>query len=144
VTDIDSLRNILELERRKGYTDKAVIGGLDKYLHNQAGQIRQSIDDPQLLRGVDELDLARSNYGSYGLDERKKWMANVLDWLDKLERATQKKSSQKSVASSQKVAASSLRQKRTEGLDSPITVIKGVAISIANKFAKFNVRTVCD
>jgi len=144
VTGIDSLRNILELERRKGYTDKAVIGGLDKYLHKQAGQIRQSIDDPRLLSGFDELDLARSNYSAYGLDERKRWMANVLDWLDKLERATAKKSNQKSVTRSRKLAASRPRQKRTEGLDSPITVIKGVAISIANKFAKLNVRTVCD
>jgi len=144
VTGIDSLRNILELERRKGYTDKAVIGGLDKYLHKQAWQIKQSINNPQLLSGFDELDLARSNYGSYGVDERKRWMANVLDWLDKLERETQKKSSQKSVVSRRKVAASRPRQKRREGLDSPITVIKGVAISIANKFAKFNVRTVCD
>jgi len=144
VTGIDSLRNILELECRKGYTDKAVIGGLDNYLHKQAGQIRQSINDPQLLSGFDELDLTRSNYSAYGLDERKRWMTNVLGWLDKLERATAKKSSQKSVASRQKVAASRPRQKRTEGLDSPITVIKGVAISIANKFAKLNVRTVSD
>ena len=144
MTGIDSLRNILELERRKGYTDKAVIGGLDKYLHKQAWQIKQSINDPQLLSGFDELDLAGSNYSAYGLDERKRWMANVLDWLDKLERATAKKSNQKSVTRSRKLAASRPRQKRTEGLDSPITVIKGVAISIANKFAKLNVRTVCD
>ncbi|MCK5182528.1 MAG: ATP-dependent DNA helicase RecG, partial [Dehalococcoidia bacterium] len=135
---------MLELERRKGYTDKAVIGGLDKYLHKQAWQIKQSINDPQLLSGFDELDLAGSNYSAYGLDERKRWMANVLDWLDKLERATAKKSNQKSVTRSRKLAASRPRQKRTEGLDSPITVIKGVAISIANKFAKLNVRTVCD
>ena len=144
MTGIDSLRNILELERQKGYTDKAVIGGLDKYLHKQAWQIKQSINDPQLLSGFDELDLAGSNYSAYGLDERKRWMANVLDWLDKLERATAKKSNQKSVTRSRKLAASRPRQKRTEGLDSPITVIKGVAISIANKFAKLNVRTVCD
>ena len=144
MTGIDSLRNILELERRKGYTDKAVIGGLDKYLHKQAWQIKQSINDPQLLSGFDELDLAGSNYSAYGLDERKRWMANVLDWLDKLERATAKKSNQKSVTRSRKLAASRPRQKRTEGLDSPTTVIKGVAISIANKFAKLNVRTVCD
>ena len=143
MTDTDSLRNILELERQKGYTDKAVIGGLDKYLHKQAGQIRQSINDPQLLSGFDELNLANSNYGSYGVDERKRWMANVLGWLDKLERATQQKSSQKAVVSSQKAPAEP-SQKRREGLDSPITVIKGVALSVANKFAKFNVRTVHD
>ncbi|TET43185.1 MAG: ATP-dependent DNA helicase RecG, partial [Dehalococcoidia bacterium] len=143
MTDTDSLRNILELERQKGYTDKAVIGGLDKYLHKQAGQIRQSINDPQLLSGFDELNLANSNYGSYGVDERKRWMANVLGWLDKLERATEKKSSQKAVVSSQKAPAEP-SQKRREGLDSPITVIKGVALSVANKFAKLNVRIVRD
>ncbi len=143
MTGTDSLRNILELERQKGYTDKAVIGGLDKYLHKQAGQIRQSINDPQLLSGFDELNLANSNYGSYGVDERKRWMANVLGWLDKLERATQQKSSQKAVVSSQKAPAEP-SQKRREGLDSPITVIKGVALSVANKFAKLNVRIVRD
>jgi hypothetical protein len=88
LTGIDSLRNVLDLECRKGYTDKAVIGGLDKYLHKQAGPIRQSINSPQLLSGFDELNLANSNYGSYGVDERKRWMTNVLGWLEKLEKAT--------------------------------------------------------
>jgi len=144
VTGIDSLRNVLELERRKGYTDKAVIGGLDKYLHKQAGQIRQSINNPQLLSGFDELNLAKSNYGSYSVDERKRWMANVFGWLDKIEIATETNSSQKSEDRSQKVVASPHRQERGEGLDSPITVVKGIALSVANKFAKLNVRTVRD
>jgi len=141
VTGIDSLRNVLELERRKGYTDKAVIGGLDKYLHKQAGQIRQSINNPQLLKGFDELNLARSNYGSYSIDERKRWMANVLGWLDNLEKAS--KSSQQPVVSRQKAAVEP-RQKRKEGLDSPITIIKGISTSADKKFAKLNVRTVRD
>jgi ATP-dependent DNA helicase RecG len=148
VTGIDSLRNVLELERRKGYTDKAVIGGLDKYLHKQAGQIRQSINNPQLLNGFDELNLAKSNYGSYGVDERKRWLASVFGWLDKLEKETKSSqetgdSRQESVASSKK-AAVERRQRRKEGLDSPITVIKGIALNVANKFTKLNVRTVRD
>jgi len=141
VTGIDSLRNVLELECRKGYTDKAVIGGLDKYLHKQAGQIRQSINDPQLLKGFDELNLAKSNYGSYGVDERKRWIANVFGWLDKLEKAP--KSRQPSVVSSQ-TAVAGPPQKRREELDSPITVIRGVSTSADKKFAKLNVRTVRD
>jgi ATP-dependent DNA helicase RecG len=156
VTGIDSLRNVLELERRKGYTDKAVIGGLDKYLHKQAGQIRQSINDLQLVSCFDELNLANSNYGSYGVDERKKWMANVLGWLDKLEGTARTRSSQEPGVSSQETKARSQRsvvssqksvvssQKRREGLDSPVNVIKGIALSVANKFAKLNVRTVRD
>ena len=141
MTGIDSLRNVLELECRKGYTDKAVIGGLDKYLHKQAGPIRQSINNPQLLSGFDELNLAKSNYGSYGIDERKRWIAKVFSWLDKLEKAT--KSRQQSVVSSQ-TAVVGPRQKRREGLDSPITVIKGITPRVANKFAKLNVQAVRD
>jgi len=141
VTGIGSLQNVLELECRKGYTDKAVIGGLDKYLHKQAGQIRQSINDPQLLKGFDELNLAKSNYGSYGVDERKRWIANVFGWLDKLEKAP--KSRQQSVVSSQ-TAVAGPPQKRREELDSPITVIRGVSTTADKKFAKLNVRTVRD
>jgi ATP-dependent DNA helicase RecG len=136
VTGIDSLRNVLELECRKGYTDKAVIGGLDKYLHKQAGQIRQSINEPGSLQGFDELSLAKSNYASYGVEERKRWIANVFGWLDKLERATKTNSGQK--------AAAKLSQKRREGLDSSITAIKGISTGAEKKFAKLNVRTVRD
>jgi ATP-dependent DNA helicase RecG len=143
VTGIDSLRNVLELERRKGYTDKAVIGGLDKYLHKQAEPFRQSINDPQLSKGFDELNLARSDYGSYSIDERKRWMANIFGWLDKLEKATKTDSSQETGVSSQKAAAGS-RQKRSEELTSPITVIRGISTSADKKFARLNVRTVQD
>jgi ATP-dependent DNA helicase RecG len=139
VTGIDSLRNVLELERRKGYTDKAVIGGLDKYLHKQAGQIRESINDPRVLSTFNELNLARSNYGSFSVDERKRWMAGVFGWLDKLQKPTE---SQLSAVSRQK--APEPRQKRKEGLESPITVIKGISTSIEKKFAKLSVRTVRD
>ena len=143
MTGIDSLRNVLELERQKGYTDRAVIGGLDKYLHKQAGQIRESINDPQLLKGFDELNLAMFNYGSCDIDERKRWMASVFDWLDGLPKLTETNSSQRSVVSSP-TAAAEPRQKRKEELDSPMTVIKGISTSIEKKFAKLNVRTVRD
>jgi ATP-dependent DNA helicase RecG len=146
VTGTDSLRNVLELERRKGYTDKAVIGGLDKYLHKQAGQIRQSINNPQLLSGFDELNLARSNYGSYSVDERKRWMTNVFDWLDKVEKTKEVTltSPLPSRERNKTEAVAEPRRRRREGLDSPITVIKGISTSADKKFAKLNVRTVRD
>ena len=31
IIDVDSLRKILELEQKKGYSDSTVIGGLDKF-----------------------------------------------------------------------------------------------------------------
>jgi ATP-dependent DNA helicase RecG len=147
VTGIDSLRNVLELERRKGYTDKAVIGGLDKYLHKQAGEIRQSISGQQLLKGFDELRLAKSSYGSYSIDERKTWMADIFGWLDEATEAIRSQGSgardQEPAVSRQKVATGP-RQKRTEELNSPITVIKGISTGIDKKFARLNVRTIRD
>ena len=36
--DFEPLRKILDLEQKKGYVDSAVIGGLDRFLRNLAGQ----------------------------------------------------------------------------------------------------------
>jgi ATP-dependent DNA helicase RecG len=151
MTGIDSLRSVLELERQKGYADKAVIGGLDKYLHKQAGQIRQGINDPQLVRNFDKLNLGGSYYGSCSLDERRRWMTDVFMWLDELERGTSTKGSRKTagrshktVVSSQESAAAPPTQRPAEGLDLPITAIKGISTSADKKFAKLNVRTVRD
>ena len=154
--DINSLRNILELECRKGYTDRAVIGGLDKYLHKQARQIRESIKNPQLLREFDELNLADSEYGSQGVEERKKWISNVLSWLDRLQRAKedplvlQRVEDRPSPPPSgetnemEVMVAAKPRRKQGEGLESPITVIKGITPNVAGKFARLNVRVMGD
>ncbi len=144
MTSINSLRNVLELECQKGYSDKAVIGGLDKYLHKQAGLIRQSINNPQLLGGFDELDLANSNYGSYGMDERRRWITNVFSLLDKLEKAKEENNSGIKTLDKSSVVRTKPRQKEREGPDSPITLIKGITPKVADRFAKLNVRTVRD
>ena len=34
--DLAALRKVLDLEKKKGFTDRAVIGGLDRYLRNWA------------------------------------------------------------------------------------------------------------
>ncbi len=147
---IDSLRNVIELECRKGYTNKAVIGGLDRYLHKQAGQIRQSINDPRLLKVFDQLNLANSNYSAYTVDERKKWIASLLSWLDEAERKARGNRGEQALAGSTEPGASArkapgqARLRRRETLDSPITVLKGITPRVASKFAKFNVKTVRD
>jgi ATP-dependent DNA helicase RecG len=146
VTGIDSLKNILELERRKGYTDRAVIGGLDKYLHVQAEQIRQSTDSRQLLKGFDELNIAESDYGSYSTDERRRWIAGLLAWLDKVEGATKSTLALPVPSRERNETGATIgpRQRRREDLDSPITVVKGISTSVEKKFAKLNVLTVRD
>jgi ATP-dependent DNA helicase RecG len=149
VITTDSLRKVLELECKKGYTDKAVIGGLDKYLHKQAERIRQSIDNWQLLAEFDELNLANSNYSSFDLDKRKKWVMCLFNWLEKLEEVKQNTLTSPFPSRERNkvrvtTIAKSHPQKRSEGLDSSITTIKGITPRVATKFAKLNVRTIHD
>ena len=156
---IDSLRDVLELERKKGYANKAVIGGLDKYFHKQAREIRQNLIVTlneakgreltlDLLAGFDEFNLANSHYDSLGMGERREWIANIFDWLAKLEKAKQEAGPNLTIGYSglKPRATKVLKQqsKREEGLDSPITIIKGITPKIATKFAKLNVKTVHD
>ena len=141
---INSLRDVLELECRKGYADKAVIGGLDRYLHKQAGQIRQIIATPKFLATFDGLDLSNSNYSSWVIDERKKWLANIFDWLDKLENTKGKKGTGVEVSNSVSITAKPPSGKRSEPLSSPVVIIKGITPGVAGKLSKLNVRTIHD
>ena len=137
------------MECNKGYSDKAVIGGLDKYLHKQAGQIRQNLNGQQLLTEFDELNLANSNYSSWSMSERKKWVVRLFDWLDNLEEAKQgtltspPPSRERNKMKVTKVAKS-YPQRNSDGLDSLITTIKGIKSTVANKFARLNVKTLHD
>jgi len=151
----ESLRNILDLERRKGYTDRAVIGGLDRYFHRHAEQLRELTKDPQLLEEFDALNLADSSYGSLDPEERRRWLADVTGWLERIERPvkeavngrrTQDRPARPTpVKKKPRVRAATGRRKRKEAeLDAPITVIKGITPNVADRFAKLNVRVVHD
>mgnify|MGYP001096910306 CR=1 FL=1 len=175
MTDIDTLRAIIELERNGGYADKAVLGGLDRYLRRQARQIRQSLIltlnevekkelIPQLLADFDELNLANYRYATHSMDERKIWIASILQWLNKLEKAKhedgtpyalqRKLKDQESRDSSPQAWNSKLEktttkdkanvQNRNGGLDSPITIISGITAKVAARFAKLGVKTIED
>jgi ATP-dependent DNA helicase RecG len=149
MVSIDSLRDVLELECKKGYSNKAVIGGLDKYLHKQAEQIRQIMTTPQLLAAFNELNLANPNYSSWDVDKRKEWITEAFHWLDKLEPhlLLQAQRSTLTVASrnlEHDIAKVKQTGKKSEGLNSPITAIKGITPTTSAKFAKLDVRTVHD
>ena len=149
MTSVNSLRDVLELECKKGYANRAVIGGLDKYLHKQVGRIRQDIADPQLLSSFDKLSLANSNYDFWDVDKRQKWIMNVFGWLDELEKAKQDTLvSPLPSRERDKVRVTAVArphpQKQSGGLNSPITVIRGITPRVAAKFAKLGVRTIND
>jgi ATP-dependent DNA helicase RecG len=144
-TSIDSLRNVLELECKKRYSDKAVIGGLDKFLKKQAGHILQDINDRELLASFNSLKLVNSNYSSWDVNKRKEWIATILEWIGKVEQIREKKKASTLALDNPPVVAKTRQVKVAhQDLDSPITSIRGITANTATKFAKLGVKTVYD
>ena len=70
--DITSLRKILELEQKKGYSDSSVFGGLDKFMYNWVQKTAGAINDRSLLTKLRKLGLKNIRYTSLSLKEREK------------------------------------------------------------------------
>ncbi|GAI13421.1 unnamed protein product, partial [marine sediment metagenome] len=144
-TNINSLRRVLELECKKGYSNKAVIGGLDRFLRKQEGKIVQDANDRELLTSFNNLGLAKSNYSSWDVKKRKQWIATILQWIDEVEQTKGRKKSS-TLASDRLTVVAKTRQMRrvSYGLDSSITSVKGITTNTATRFAKLGVRTIYD
>jgi ATP-dependent DNA helicase RecG len=147
--NIESLRKILQLEREKGYTDTAVIGGLDRFLHRWAGQALESMTNPQLLKNFRRLRLDDSKYASLTRPRRERWLEEVSKFLSEIEHSGEEKVEVKpppeSVAPSAPRRRPVVKEKAKGGsLDAPITAIKGVSTSLAAKFKRLGVATVRD
>ncbi len=142
----ESLRKILELEGNKGYVDSAVIGGLDKFLHNWSGQALESINTPELLNHFHRLHLGNPEYTSKPREQRKEWIENVLVFLAEVEGKKQETGESQITPE----AGRPTRKPKTsrivapQSIDSPITVVKGISSSLAARFSKLGVRTVRD
>jgi len=143
--NIEPLRKILELEHKKGYLDSAVIGGLDRFCRNWAGQNAASITDPQLRNCFEKLHLGNPDYASLTRQQRKQWLTSVVDFLTRADDMARGTGGMKPAP----LPASSRPAKRetpavNQSLDVPITVIKGISSTLAAKFDKLGVRTVRD
>ncbi len=148
--DVKPLRKVLELEHKKGYLDSAVIGGLDSFLRNWAGQAIETITSHQLLNRFRKLHLLNPGYASWPEQQRKDWVKAVLDFLAAIEHGADKKDEAKPtpVVSQSPPRARTPRpavnQSINQTIDSPITVIKGISSSLATKFNKLGIKTVRD
>ncbi len=142
----EPLHRILELERKKGYVDSAVIGGLDRFLSQWASQTIESITNPRLLSRFHKLHLVSPNYASLSKQQRKQWVDDVLNFLTEVEHRGAEKGGAKLtlVASRSSSVARGRRAVAHQSIDSPVTVIKGVSSSLATKFSKLGVKTVRD
>jgi ATP-dependent DNA helicase RecG len=121
---IESLRKVLKLEQAKGYSDKAVMGGLDRFLRNLSAS-----DDK--LSGLLSL-----NYSALDTRAREEWVRNTLKQLNAREQ---------SVPLPSTIIIKKLvrpKGKSEQSLDAPITSIPGIKAALASKFDKLGVKTV--
>jgi len=147
--DFESLRKILELEQKKGYDNTAVIGGLDRFLRNWAGQVAEAIPDRRLMQRFQQL-VAKVDYASLSRPQRQEWVEGVFSLFAEREEsipveAKPKKGKAPAPARGRRAkAVKAAAPVSGHGLDSPITMIKGISTTLASKFGKLGLKTVRD
>jgi len=122
------LRKVLRLEQTKGYSDKAVMGGLDRFLRNLTPP------DERLSR------LLSLSYSTLDTSERERWVKNILTQLD----AGEQKAVPLPRPTLPRKKPLTPRVKPGNGLslNAPITSIRGISSGLASKFDKLGVKTI--
>jgi len=146
IQNAEQLRKVLELEDNKGYSDSAVIGGLDRFLENWAGEAIESITTPRILNRFHRLHLDNPRYATLTREQRQEWVKTVLAFLNELENSQTVQDKASPAPALKRPAGRTRVQKSTAGqsIDSPITVVKGISSSLATRFHKLGVYTVRD
>lgn len=116
--DTATLRKILELEEKRGCRDDAVVGGVDRLLRRWANEL------PSGMTLVTYADLDTS--------EREVWIRGALDQLNGSKVRTAKPGAALEPSAVQ------------EGLDAPVTAIRGISGNLAARFNRLGVETVRD
>lgn len=132
---ITALRNILELERSREFTDQAVMGGLDKFIEHSAKALPW-IRDVEPLRGT--------SYAVLQPGQRHRWASAVMGRLKSESGDQQTAAPATAPVTAKKTPArkSSPRTKYT--LDTPIDELKFIHKATRQKFARLDVTNLRD
>jgi len=140
VTDKSALLTaVLKLEVKNGYSDRAVIGGLDNFIRKWA---------ESEARGASRLKAVLFDgtaYSAKSIEERQAWVARVLEEVERPSRPGPATVPKAAKSTTQKAKPAPAPAARKPGmLDSPATSVKGVGEAVAKRLAKLNVLTVRD
>jgi len=146
--DSEALRKIIELEQKKDYDDSAVFGGVDRFLRKWTEQASASITGPGLLKKFRRL--FNIKYALFSPEQRRKWAESVITFLDEVESPGSQKAAVKPGKSKSSPPEKTVSKPKEvsstggSGLDSPITVIRGISTAMSSRFGKLGVKTVRD
>ena len=131
VTDtLEQFSKILALEESTGCKDTAVLGGLDTYLRN--------LQDRNGLPGASAVaqaisELPGGGYRVLPAAERRRWLTKARDAARR-----------KAAPPTTKPKREKPQTNRRQGLNTPITALKGLSHTLDERFEKLGVRTVGD
>jgi ATP-dependent DNA helicase RecG len=149
----DSLRKVLGLETKRGYPDKAVIGGLEKFLANWSAGAMQTLTSPRHLAKLKKL--CKAKYSFMDPEQRKTWVDEVLAFADELEKTDAKPAPPVKAPALKKTAPPPVKKDPApvrkasaetiiQSLETAVTYVKGVGPVVAKKFEKLGVKTIRD
>ncbi len=145
MVDLNPLRRILELEAKRGYQDRAVIGGLDRLLSNWIPKLEASLTSRESLATLRRLKLDKPSYASLPLPQRKQRIESILEFLSGVDNPTHQTAKAAPAPVRKHYVKPGPRPAITAAsLESPITVIKGISDALAAKFGKMGLKTVRD
>ena len=145
----DSLRNILLLEESRGFDDRTVVGGLDKFIQRWSEAMSEHLGTPELTG-----QLTGSSYARMSSEERLAWagrwraaLAADKDPAPDSPTASPPESPQASAIKSRKSKPPKGPQSQPPAgltVDSPVSRLRGVDAKLSGRLAKLNVHTVRD
>jgi len=138
----------LNLEAKTGCANRAVIGGLDKYVARWVSQCLTGHDFSLSCPQLATLLLSPPAYAERSIDERQKWVELVLKELDRVEKG-RGISAQEGSTSAQEAKGRALKNPKSgavtaESLDRPAAAVRGVGEAIAVRLARLGIGSIRD
>jgi len=141
-------RTVLNLEATNGYANRAVIGGLDKYVARWVSQCSPGHDFSVFCPQLKTLLLSPPAYAERSVDARRIWVASVLQELDHVEKGCDI-AAQQGESAAQKTGVGVIKKPKpgavaVASLDWPVAGVKGVGQTIAVRLARLGVDCIRD
>ena len=136
--DFTPLLKVIELEKRKAFTDTAVIGGLDRFLKEWSRMALTQASSLEERESLNRFAVDKLCYASLGMEERRRRLEEIETFARNPHSQTVTSLSAKSVKKA------GVKRFNLSSLEDEITAIPGINRAIAAKFEKLGVRTVRD
>lgn len=146
--DVKLLKAVLSQEVKRGYDNRAVIGGLDRFVQNWISNNYAALKSYPSSDMLKAINLHKLDYANRSPTERKRWIESLVSWLDDLEahKSLNSKPSETVALKAAKAPGrkdSSTKTHRVD-LNLPVTCIRGIGKELSSKLGKLGVYSIED